>query len=1074
MMQGQDRRAPGAHAFIKLISSSSVIALFCGSAAAAAQDADGTVAVAPVVLAQAAQNQDARPAEESTGSEAEVIVTGIRASLANAQEIKRRSDTVVDAITAEDIGALPDRSVNEALQRIPGVAITRFASRDNTQHFSVEGSGVVIRGLPYVKGEFNGRDTFRTNAGREIGFEDVAPELVGSVEVYKNLTADLIEGGISGTVNINTRKPFDSNKRLIYLSGDLSYSDLIGKTGPTVTGLFSDQWELGDGSRFGLLLSGTYSKLYQRTDSTYLASPFERFTGTRTFNAGSPYESTLTDTFPVPAGLDQVYAPQGAGVRNMEFERERTGLSAAAQFATADDGLVVTASFLRAQGRVSWKEHTIEPNVWYGDANATFPAPGTSYEFDGNGVFVRGSITRPGGPHEGNIPGGGGYGVLTNFMNGGIFTTFSNRGNYVDYTTDDYSLNLKWAPSDRLRLSFDAQYVDAKADEVDVIIDTATWSNMSLDLTGKIPQVGFSIGQMPDGTTPDTAAYFANPNSIYFRDAFSDRDDNEGEEWAFRADAEYDVSDSGFLRRIRIGGRYSDRDQVVRNNGYNNWGAPSETWTPGGPVTFAAIDPSYYELYTFPNFFRGKHATPPTAPFLAGNVAEEYDRFQDLLRAVNARGQGGYTPLEDRACATVNTYFCPSEVYRNSERTIAAYIRLDFHADTGGDSFVDGNIGLRYVNTRDVAFGSVTAPLRTSILPDTFPDMTAYCDYDHEEVPAVCRLAPQQREAALAFANGASYPYPAEQQFDHWLPSLNIRFQLNPKLQFRFAASRAISRPDFGQLRANITVTPGTSAGGGLFFQASPNANPYLRPTEATQFDLTAEWYFSRVGSLTGTLFYKKLKNIINPNGQTVFDLTNAGQTFPIVLNGPENLSGSADIKGVEVAYQQTFDFLPGALGGLGVQATYTYVKPGKVPNPTAGNGPGDGARPPGEVNALYGALPLQGLSNHNFNLSAFYDRAGLYARVAYSWRSEYLATVRDCCFPWLPTFVEDSGQMDGSIFYTVNDNLKLGIQGTNLLNELTRVSMGVGVDDKGEIIKTPQRAFVTDRRISVVARLSF
>ena len=94
---------------------------------------------------------------------------GIRQSLANAQAIKRNADTVVDAITAQDIGALPDRSVTEALQRVPGVSINRFAGSNDPDHFSVEGSGVVVRGLNFVRSEFNGRDAFAApNAGARV------------------------------------------------------------------------------------------------------------------------------------------------------------------------------------------------------------------------------------------------------------------------------------------------------------------------------------------------------------------------------------------------------------------------------------------------------------------------------------------------------------------------------------------------------------------------------------------------------------------------------------------------------------------------------------------------------------------------------------------------------------------------------------------------------------------------------------------------------------------------------------------------------------------------------------------
>ncbi len=221
---------------------------------------DGTAATAVdqagATTGTSGSSQDASVTPPETERD-EIVVTGVRQSLATAQNIKRNSDTVVDAITAQDIGALPDRSVNEALQRVPGVAISRFAAPTDSAHFSVEGSGVVIRGLSYVRGEFNGRDTFAASGGREIGFNDVPAELIGSVEVFKNATADLIEGGISGTVNINMRKPFDQKERLIYLSASMNWGDLEQRGAPSVVGLYSQQWETSGGSRLGFLASGS-------------------------------------------------------------------------------------------------------------------------------------------------------------------------------------------------------------------------------------------------------------------------------------------------------------------------------------------------------------------------------------------------------------------------------------------------------------------------------------------------------------------------------------------------------------------------------------------------------------------------------------------------------------------------------------------------------------------------------------------------------------------------------------------------------------------------------------------------
>ena len=179
---------------------------------------------APAVGPAAPAAEDAPPANPD-----DVVVTGFRQSLQKAQKRKRDADTVVDVITAEDIGALPDRSVAESLQRVPGVNISRFEQRNDPDRFSVEGSGVIIRGLPFVRSELNGRDIFSANGGRELSFNDVSAELLGRVEVFKNTTADMIDGGISGTVNLVTRKPLEN--RGLHVAGalEVNYGDMAKK-----------------------------------------------------------------------------------------------------------------------------------------------------------------------------------------------------------------------------------------------------------------------------------------------------------------------------------------------------------------------------------------------------------------------------------------------------------------------------------------------------------------------------------------------------------------------------------------------------------------------------------------------------------------------------------------------------------------------------------------------------------------------------------------------------------------------------------------------------------------------------
>ena len=131
----------------------------------------------------------------------EVVVTGMRASLESAQAIKLQSDTFVDSITATDIGAFPDKSVAEALQRVPGITVSRLQSSDDSNHFSAEPATVLIRGLTFVRTQFNGRDSFSADGYRGLNFNDVSPELMAGVDTCKNQTAEMIEGGIAGVVN---------------------------------------------------------------------------------------------------------------------------------------------------------------------------------------------------------------------------------------------------------------------------------------------------------------------------------------------------------------------------------------------------------------------------------------------------------------------------------------------------------------------------------------------------------------------------------------------------------------------------------------------------------------------------------------------------------------------------------------------------------------------------------------------------------------------------------------------------------------------------------------------------------
>ncbi|HEX8553923.1 MAG TPA: TonB-dependent receptor [Sphingomonas sp.] len=989
------------------------------------------------------------PSATPDDTSADIVVTGIRSSLANSQNIKRNADTVVDAITAEDIGALPDRSVTEALQRVPGVSISRFAAANDPDHFSVEGSGIVVRGLNYVRSEFNGRDTFSANGGRALNFQDVPPELIGSVEVFKNMSADQIEGGIAGTVNLNTRKPFDSRDPVIYVSADMNYGDLEQRGSPAVSALFSRNFETGAG-RFGVLVSGSYSQLLSRADSLVVTNYQSRFNGSRDLDGnGVSTDGGETDTFPGLAAGQTVYAPIGAGIRTQSFDRERIGAAAAVQFESNDRSFLATLQFLRSDARQTWGERAFETTP---DAvnRQTFPAAGTSFAFDEDGLFQSGTIVF----NRGDV--GDPDQPLT-----GQAALVTNRGVKTRAVTDDYGANIKWQAIDRLSFNFDGQFVDSRAENTDFSQFNATFGNVRLDVTGKYPDFAFIP---PSGAGN---SFYTDPLRTYYRAAMDHFEDNEGQEFAFRADGTYDFGDEGLLKRVKFGARYADRDQTVRYSVYN-WGALSEVWAGSSPVYVGEADTANNPSFSFDDVFRGDGPNGVASFYQRENIATNYDAAAARFVAINeiwaSRGAfRSWNPAAQRPGVIAGTPYLPSEIYSNSEATKAAYARLDFGSGSGllGGLEFAGNVGLRYVRTTNASTGFLTLPNNQQVIGGA-ASAAAFCAQPGQTSP-FCRLTTQQQTDALTFSNGAAFDARSRSTFDHWLPSFNLRVNVTPKLLTRFAYSKAISRPGFEQLSNALQVSSGVTGASFQFQGTSRNANPDLRPVEANQFDLTAEWYFAKVGSLTAALFYKDLKNVVTTVA-TDRDITNNGVTQTVNFAGPVNSEGNSSIKGFEVAYQQTYDFLPGLLSGLGIQANYTYVNASDIPNGRVGTDTST------TTTTNQATLPLAGLSKHTVNAAVFYEKGPLSLRAAYNWRSSFLLTVRDEIAPFFPIYSAGTGQLDGSIFLTINEAFKIGVQGVNLLDEVTKTRSVINADG----LQAPRSFFRNDRRFSLVTRLKF
>ncbi|MDT0604375.1 TonB-dependent receptor [Thalassotalea castellviae] len=960
----------------------------------------------------------------------EVIeVKGQRGNLISAQNMKMEADTVIDAISAEDMGSLPDRSVLEAISRMPGVAIERFAAADDPDHFGVEGGGVVVRGLTHVRSEFNARDTFSADSGRGLSFEDVSPELMGSVEIYKNQTADMIEGGIAGTVNLNTRKAFDADGRVFAFSADATYTDLREQTSPTFSALYSDIWQL-DSGRLGFLVNYSNSEMKVESNGVQVGL----------------YEMQSWD--------NSKFIPRSTRLSKKLDDRTREGFATSLQWENTDRTILLTGEYIRSEAGLSWGESVMEMDDSDSHSNM-LPVAGTEFEFDENGYFESGVITSEAGWRGDGNPQR--YGMQHNMQS---------RSRIEESIVNDYSFNVKYTPNDSWAFNFDIQYVDSTMEIEDVSLMGATRAVVGMDLTGSSVADITLYHPGYDGEGSDTSANpFTDPTKHFFRSAMDHVSDNEGDEFASQLDAEY-TFDEGVIKSVQFGVRYSDREQTTRQSDYN-WGVLSEAWA-GGNIWYSDTDVPH-ETVSFDNFARGGVLSMEGGNafiFPSMDLVRDYRNLNASL--ANAKAvDWGWNPLADRGDTTGG--FIPNEINDTQEKSTAAYVRFDFEGDIDGLDY-SANVGLRYVKLENDTAGFIIYPDNVPEDPVDNGDGTVTIDGDFY------RVADQK-----AFGNGGSESQIASSEYTNILPSVNFKLNLTDELLLRFGFSEAIALPSLGNLRNYVDITgednvitygsdinPETGQPDIVSMAydryTANSGNPYLKPMESYNYDLSLEWYFAEAGSLTFSLFYKDLSNYFI-NGVTIRDYTNNGATQQVQVSGATN-GDKGTIKGYEIAYQQFFDTLPGALSGLGIQLNYTHINEDGSPNAGLNDSNPDSSE---AADFAFDDLPLEGLSEKNANAALLYEKNGFSGRIAYNWRSEYLLTTRDV-ITTLPIYNQANGQLDASLFWDVTENWKLGIQGTNLNNNITETMMQI--NQAGD--KKTRSWFTNDRRYSFVVRGTF
>ncbi|PTS88750.1 MULTISPECIES: TonB-dependent receptor [unclassified Caulobacter] len=841
----------------------------------------------------------------------EIVVTGLRASLSRAIDVKRNAAVIVDSIASEDLGKFPDSNVAESLQRITGVSIDRSSG---------EGRFVTVRGFgpSFNNVLVNGRTLATENAGRQFSFDLLAAELISGADIYKSNNATLQEGGIGSTINVKTARPFDIRGSKAILSAKADYEDLSGKTSPDVFGLFSTR--LADG-RVGVLGSISYQKREARVDSIATNGYYKT-------TAGSGAGAIANVLF--PANFDQISDQQ---------DRERIGVTGTVQF-KATDTLTLSADALYNKFTVDSTANSV--------GHFFSPADVSAITLDSNRTVTAFS------------------------QNANGHTDYINRTFNRPTELRAVGFNADWNPTDKINVKLDSSYSKAESNnggnEIFAVIGFANAVQYSNSGNG-LPNLTAARG-------------FVDPT--VGRAHFATREGSDVAETVYetRLDAVF-KTDSEVFTALRFGGIYTDRTKdntLVRTD--NNVGCAYCGY--GIAVPAGLLKP-----FNPGNFLNGESGNFPRQ-WLSFD-SEAYFKFLETKAAGDLEDVAAGRPLGATAAyiASKGGYVGVEQpsAYSVHEKITGGYAQGDFEAMIGGLPW-SATVGMRYVHTELTSSGTQQNLL--DVLP-IVGDSTAY---------------------TAVFAP-TSTPTSKTTTYNNFLPSLNVKVDLTPDLVARFAATKTLSRANLTDVAPRIAFTslrPGnlTAVGG----------NPDLRPFKSTNFDTSLEWYYQKAGFVTVGAFYKRIDDfILNGLATENFSITNSaglypGGILPVQVLRPRN-SQSADVYGLEVGFQHTFDYLPAPFDGLGVSANATIVD--SKANQTAAGTP----------------FVLEGLGDSQ-NLVGFYAKGPIEVRVAYNHRDGFISTASNGT-GGDPIFTKSQGQVDFQARYAISPAFSVFVEGTNL-----------------------------------------
>jgi TonB-dependent receptor len=953
---------------------------------ARARDVFATTALAGMIASAYAQTPPA-PAAAASAPQAKaatldtVTVTGYRSSLANSAREKREDVGLSETVFAEDIGKFPDASIADSLSRVPGVRVNRATIDGEGLNISIRGMGanftrVLLNGAPMASasaGSWGGN----ISANREVDMDFLPSELFRSATVYKSQRAGILEGGIAGTVDMRSVRPFDKQgfRSAFTLSGN--YRETVGKLSDTGSALVSNTWRSSTFGEFGALVGAAWGHTKYKTTGfqtvdmrNFQLKSFQALPSDNPNNTGGGSQST-PDT--VPSGLALADLPAFARpilVPGAQINRDMLlALNPGANIKQIDNALMgrlgrhisYEGERERASGVVSLQWRPNEKWDLYLDMMGAEKS--NKMVYNGMNAGTRANTPIPIGMEFDRSDCTNGC-VLTKATFANTFWSLEFRP--MEEKTKFWSFNpgFEVRPNDDWTIDahLNMTYSDFYRDMPTVLLATRSPNSVITydnSRPGEVPRYSsnlnindpanfgwYQAGQGLSGLRMDLYDRRNTTNGGRLNVKWGDdkfnlkagvaRDDIERRYRSFAvADAWMNVACGG-------------------NMNYRFFQPNTQLQTPGcdGRTTTGALPATAY-----PGFGTGSTAGAPALAYLGSVVPNA--RVPEYAMASS---QGFITVNWDKFAKDTDYQYFRDNIYRGFNNGSGGYIRevVDAaYAEVSGilrpfDRTLRYNAGVRFTDTQQT-IGEVT-------------------------IQADPRNASLQNGGL--YDNQSLWTYETI-KYTNLLPSFTLAYNLMPDLIARASASKSMTRANPADLRqTRVSIGDQGARQGNL-------TNPNLKPFKATNFDLSLEYYMTREAYVALSGFGKDLTGRPASRLQTytlaqldalygTIGLTDAQQqavnasggraNHLVEITEPINISDKLKVRGVELTWQQPLDMLP--VKGFGFTANYTYTK---------------------QTDTLPNALPVAGVPPRTNNLTVYYERNGYSFRVSRQYQSDHI-----------------------------------------------------------------------------------